>query len=121
MNKEITRLTGITEDQWAQMVFDAGIALLQSRMKSEQWVSAISQTEAFWTWFKNQWMQIDESFVNTWSIFEVSARSQAKLAVEYVVRHEVEKMVAYPSKMVLAEAIPAYAKMIGVAIKEVVR
>jgi hypothetical protein len=119
--KDIQRLTGITEEQWSQLVFDYGLEFLETLMQSQQWVDAVSKTKSYWSWWRNQWEIIDLRFVGTWGQFNPTAGGMARLKTEYQRIHSPEAMHVFPGKNVIAEALPGFKTMLGSAMDQILR
>jgi hypothetical protein len=119
--KDIQRLTGITEEQWSEMVFNGGLEFIESLMQSQQWCDAVCKTKSYWGWFKNQWEIIDLRFVATWGKFNPTAGGMARLKTEYMRMHSPEAMKVFPGQNVIAEALPGYKAMIGGAMDQILK
>jgi len=70
MRTEIAKYTGITQDEYAEMIFDGGMEYNTKYLFG----SEITHHRAYWEWFKNEWRRADDKFIDV---------VQAVDAVEY--------------------------------------
>ena len=59
MRTEIAKYTGITQDEYAEMIFDAGIEYNTNNLFGTE----ITHHKAYWEWFKNEWRRADDKFI----------------------------------------------------------
>lgn len=89
--KDILRSTGMTIEQYNQLMFDIGFEFLDIECAGDQWnINAMSKEPMFWQWWKNVWYQ-RESFFWAWISLEEIAGTREEyehhMSVEMFDRH----------------------------------
>jgi hypothetical protein len=69
-------------------------------------IQALMESQIFWKWWKNHWMQRDEAFLYEWANY----KDAKHLVNEYAVVHSAANLHMRPNKVILEDS---YAKMIG--------
>jgi len=60
---QISKMIGITEEEYCEFLFANGQAFLREYTESEKVAQAYSECMAFWEWFTNQFQLIDTQFI----------------------------------------------------------
>lgn len=62
MREKIMRLTGYSHEQINALMFDIAVEYMKNRGMSEDWLVIWLKEPVFWTWWRQQWVLIDEAF-----------------------------------------------------------
>lgn len=88
---------------YSTRVYEAGIAFAEFYWaKDEALVKAIIETKAYWDWWRNQFDQQNEVFINRYKAYRCDEK---KLYAEWEACHEPEAVIAYPGQYVIDEAL----------------
>jgi hypothetical protein len=62
MRGKVMLLTGYSEEQMNQMIFDFAVAYMKQMGMGEDWLTLWLKEPLFWGWWRQQWTLIDEVF-----------------------------------------------------------
>jgi hypothetical protein len=62
VREKVILLTGYSEDQMNQMIFDLAVDYMRGRGMCEDWMAPWLKEPIFWNWWRGQWTLIDEMF-----------------------------------------------------------
>lgn len=95
---------GLNEEQYNQHIYDSGINYAEYYTRDTEAAKWITETKAYWSWYRNQFEQIDELFLLKFSEHPVNDRTVALLKKRWYNSHNAGNMVAYPNKAILERA-----------------
>ncbi len=98
------KLTGMSEEQYNELVFTSGIAYAEEFYGTEdtEALSIITGHKGYWDWYRNQFAQIDELFIHRYAQCEANAALMREI---WQGEHTPDKLDVFPGKMVVFEAI----------------
>lgn len=120
----IQRITGITADDYSKYVYELGLKYaLHYTNGDEQGVDWMTATKSFWAWWKNQFENVDNRFLQVAATFEPvntldnhqRMHRKKTLRTLWLAMHKPEVMEFFPGKNVMEET---YTLMLHQASKE---
>lgn len=118
LQRDVMKLLGWNEQQYATFIYDSGIAYLSYYIPDyPHVVSQITRSEIFWNWWKFHWEKRDKEFMDVCDTTPCEEGSGNDLADIYQGLHDARTLAAgiYLNGQVLEES---YANMIGCLTKE---
>ncbi len=67
IREKVMMLAGISEQQMNCMVFDQAVEYMKSRNMGEEWLTLWLREPLFWSWWRQQWMLVDEVYWHKYS------------------------------------------------------
>lgn len=104
MQTNLFKKINITEDQYNQFVYDSGINYAEYYTQDTEAAKWITETKAYWSWYKNQFAIIDDLFMAKFKDYPMNERSILLLQKRWYNSHNPANMVAYPNKAILERA-----------------
>jgi len=97
----VLEMTGMSEQEYCNHVFEHGIAFTEKYcMQNAIAIKVLSESEGYWRWFKNEWLQTELRFISDFKAVE--DKDTAKLLTKYWLSyHEVCKMLNHPQTRAL--------------------
>ena len=97
----VLQMTGMSEQEYCNHVFEHGIAFTVNYcMNNDIAMKVLSQSEGYWRWFKNEWLQTELRFISDFKAVE--DKDSTKLLTKYWLSyHEVSKMLNHPQTRAL--------------------
>lgn len=112
---QILQLVGLTEEDYNVLVWERGLGYAYHYTnQDDEAVRYMTKAKSYWQWWTNQWMLIDQRFLNCYSRYR-NPSAQEAIRDAWFHEHDIESMVAYPGRAVLEET---FACMIGKMIDE---
>jgi hypothetical protein len=107
MQQEIQKAIGWNESEYAQFIYDCGLAYLIYYIgdESEEILSQIRKSRIFWNWWKIHWEKRNEGFM-----VKLNDHSEVEDWLEvYLETHDPKTLASeiYPSGVVLGESYEA--------------
>jgi hypothetical protein len=114
IRNSVLKLTGMSEQQYTDMVFNYGHEWINSRVDGDAMgIEVLSCSTHFWDWFCNQWRLADEVWValhmtgdavldniiiNGWeSVSTIAEADKRPFVFEYAQLHHIDNMTTYPN------------------------
>ena len=113
LQQKVIHMTGISQEQYNQIVFDLGIAYAEFYTDRDSFgVRCLTSTKSFWTWFKIQFNIIDKAFVDAYLVKNTDKAMQQAMFELWLKEHRAEMLTAYPSRVVTEEYALVVAQVI---------
>ncbi len=101
-NQLIKRLCNIGDETYINKFFDAGVDFLQWYSSNDTMcVDLLKACPSFWKWWKSQWMQREEVFVN---LFQNVRNNHSTMRERWHMIHAPESVESYPPKAVMEDS-----------------
>ena len=110
-------LTGLSDRQVNQLMFDTAIEYMKDMGMSEEWLAVWLKESLFWAWWRQQWTLVDEVFWNTWKMNEGVAKARPALREKYIKIHA--SIDTLPDDIVYERIRSAYERMGNRIVKKI--
>lgn len=97
----VLQMTGMSEQEYCNHVYEHGLAFTENYcMQNEIAIKVLSESEGYWKWFKNEWMQTEIRFIDDYKPVanKDTTRSMKQYWLSY---HKVCKMLNHPQTRAL--------------------
>jgi hypothetical protein len=82
LKARICRLLRWTEEQYFHFQYNSGLTYLEHYVPDEHYAQEVSKSRIFWNWWKLQWMNRDEVFLEHISESSISVSTVEELYLE---------------------------------------